>query len=220
MIYDFIKSCNFNENSIIFELGAHMGFDTEKLYQASNKAKVYAFEPDPRNINILNNRGINNIATIINMAVSNKTSENENFYLSEGEMPVKTGNDYYDNNDWSASSSLRMPKLHDEIFPWCKITNKININTITLNDFCIKNNIKNIDFIWMDVQGSEHMVFEGAKSILSKIRYIYTEVASSELYKGQILANQVTDYLPGFRVLEAFQGDVLLVNDSFHSISQ
>ena len=72
----------------------------------------------------------------------------------------------------------------------------------------------------MDVQGSEHMVFEGAKSILSKIRYIYTEVASSELYKGQILANQVTDYLPGFRVLEAFQGDVLLVNDSFHSISQ
>jgi hypothetical protein len=67
----------------------------------------------------------------------------------------------------------------------------------------------------MDVQGAEHMVFEGATEILNKIKYIYTEIGHHELYKGQVNFDSLLEYLPGFKIVELFEGDVLLINESF-----
>lgn len=185
MIHKFIKKCNFDHNSIIFEIGSHMGFDTEEMHKNTNGAKIYCFEPDPRNIKILYERQIDKIATINELAISDKSLDSCDFYLSSGEIPSKTGNHFYDDNDWSASSSMRKPKIHNEEFPWCKIENLIKVKTISLDDFCEKNNINHCNFIWMDVQGCEDLVFLGAQKILKNTEYIYTEYSNKEMYEGQ-----------------------------------
>lgn len=218
MIKEFIKNCNFNSSSIIFEIGAHMGFDSEIIYELTHSDNFYIFEPDPRNISILKERKIDNIATLVEMAISDVSTDQGIFFLSEGEMPQKTGNSYYDTNDWSASSSIRKPKLHDQIFPWCKITNNINVPYITLDDFCEKNQIKHINFIWMDVQGCEDLVFNGGQRILQTTEYIYTEYSNQELYEGQKTLEEIIKLLPGNWMIRAdYSGNVLLENVSYRT---
>jgi len=212
MIYDFIKKCNFNKDSIIFEIGSHMGFDTEKIYNLSNNAEIHSFEPDPRNLEILNKREITKIAKINSYAISNQDGESD-FILSSGKPPGDCGYDIINNSDWSASSSLRNPKEVLELVPWCKFENKIKVNTKKLDSYCMENNIKKIDFIWMDVQGCEDLVFEGAINILNNTKYIFTEYSNKEYYDGQKNIDDLIKLLPGNWIIRfKLENDVLLEN--------
>jgi hypothetical protein len=51
-------------------------------------------------------------------------------------------------------------------------------DVVSLNDTVV-------DFMWVDVQGAEDLVFTGAKDVLSRTRYVYTEYAT-DLYEGQL----------------------------------
>jgi FkbM family methyltransferase len=214
MIFDIIKNLQLDSNSIVFEIGSHMGFDTEEIYKLSNHATIHGFEPDPRNFAILMERSINNIAKLNNLAVSD-TIGTTDFYLSSGVLPQPTGNDYYDNNDWTASSSLYKFKNHSNIYPWCTTGEVVKVNTITLDEYCKSNNISKIDFIWMDVQGAEDLVFKGAQNILEKTKYIYTEYSNDELYEGQKTLVEILSFLPGKWTSIECEGDnVLLKNEN------
>ena len=89
-----------------------------------------------------------------------------------------------------------------------------------LDTFCKEHNIKKINFIWMDVQGAEDLVFKGAKELLTnnKIDYIYTEYSDRELYENQMNLKQITEGLPNYEILDFFNEsggtDVLLKNKS------
>ena len=64
-----------------------------------------------------------------------------------------------------------------------KTENRIDVKTTTLDNFCREHNVK-IDFLKMDVEGSEPKVFEGMKNVISdnpNIKII------SELYSGGII---------------------------------
>jgi FkbM family methyltransferase len=202
---------NLPSNPIILDIGSCDGLDSINFSRLFPDAKIFSFEPFAKANNIFKNHGIPSNVTLNEYAISNVDGRHE-FWESGG---ISSDGNYEHNG----SGSLLEPLMHLEDYPEVKFENIVQVETRRLDTWFNENNLTHIDFIWMDVQGSEHMVFEGAASILNKIKYIYTEVASSELYKGQILANQVTDYLPGFRVLEAFQGDVLLINDSFSQTS-
>lgn len=215
MIFDWIRKQNFNSASIIFEIGAHFGLDTEKIYEASNKAKIYAFEPDPRNIEVLKQREVNKIATIIPMAVGNKKDNavlyKTKFYLSSGE--VHTGNEILDKNDWSASSSLKKPVKHLEHYPWCKFEKEIEVDVVTLDFICQCKGVEHIDFIWSDLQGGEDLFIEGAKEILKNTRYLYTEYYDLEMYEGQISLETILKLLQGWSIVFVDGNNVLLKND-------
>jgi FkbM family methyltransferase len=214
-IFDFLKKCGFDSSSIIFEIGSHMGFDTQEIRKILPDSKIYCFEPDPRNIKILKKRGIFNIANINTFAISDKDGD-EYFNLSSGEIKEKTGNKYYDKNTWSASSSIRNPKNHLNIFPWCRFDKRILVETKKLDTFCSNNNIDHINFIWMDVQGCEDLVFKGGENILRNTEYIFTEYSNDELYEGQMNLNQLINFLPGEWIIRNdYGGDVLLENVTY-----
>ena len=61
---------------------------------------------------------------------------------------------------------------------------KINVDVITLDDFCQKNKISNIDLLKIDTQGYEEFVLEGAQNLLkeNKIKIIKLEMIFSDLY--------------------------------------
>lgn len=183
------------EKPIIFEIGAHNGTDTVKLAQIPG-SRVYAFECDPRNkIPVLPN--------IIpsNYAISDFEGDAE-FYLSSKAT-----------QNWTCSSSLKKPKHHLIEHPDIKFDEAVKVKCIPLDTFCKWFKIDRIDFIWADVQGAEKELIAGAKEILKKTKYLYTEFSNEETFEGQITLNEILSMLPGWEVLQ--QPDpwnVLLLN--------
>lgn len=71
------------------------------------------------------------------------------------------------------------------------IQKEITVSTSTLDAWCLKNHVENIDLLWMDVQGAELKVLEGAKETLSRIKIICTEVGLVPYYEDHATKDQV-----------------------------
>ena len=72
------------------------------------------------------------------------------------------------------------------------------IETITLDSFVAKQEIKNVDFIKLDVQGAELDVLQGSKKTLKNVVKIVCEVEFIEIYKDQPLFAEVNNFLKEF----------------------
>ena len=70
-----------------------------------------------------------------------------------------------------------------------------SINTINLDDFASDNNLQEIDFIKIDIQGAELNVFKGGKKVLQDVVCIVSEVEFVPLYIDQPLFGDVCNYL-------------------------
>lgn len=212
---------NQNDHLNIFEIGACEGEDSIKYARFFVNAKIYAFEPLPDNIRLIQNNlhhyGINNV-TCCNKALSSKEGIFE-FYVSEGrpENAIESDWDY-----GNKSSSLLPPAKHLEIVDFIHFNKKIPVETITINSFCQINNINSIDFIHMDVQGAELMVLEGASDYISSIKVIWLEVSKIDLYKNQPLAKDVKKFMTNNNfvlikdALKQIQGDQLYISSTHY----
>jgi hypothetical protein len=96
------------------------------------------------------------------------------------------------------------------------------VNTTRLDDIA---EIGDIDFIKIDVQGSELSVFQNASRALSSTLLIQTEVEFVELYKGQPMFSDVDAFLRAngfqFHTLNGFSGRAfkpLIANGDVNSV--
>jgi len=193
---------------VIFELGVHIGQDTELLYNLCKDPIYHGFEPDPRNIEAFKSKDIADKITFVEAAISNKNGTSI-FYQSSGHPPNH-------NRENTASSSLYKPKHHLNRWPWTKFKTKIDVKTITLDSYCNKNNIDHIDFIWSDIQGGEYYMILGGQEILKNTHYIFMEYENAELYEGHKQLNQVMEALPGNWALKKnYYSDIFVVNNSY-----
>ena len=79
---------------------------------------------------------------------------------------------------------------------YIKLDFSVEIETTTLDDFCQKENLNEIDFLYLDIQGGEFKVLEGATQILNQtILGIQLEVEFSALYINQPLFSDLDSYL-------------------------
>ncbi|GEO07620.1 FkbM family methyltransferase [Segetibacter aerophilus] len=206
----------------IFEIGACEGEDSVKYSRLFPEAKIYAFEPLPANIPLIQHNflkyGVRN-ASYFNKALSNKEGQAE-FYVSSGRPDEALESDWDYGNK---SSSLLQPEKHLETAPFIQFKDKIVVETITLKSFCIANNIKAIDFVHMDVQGAELMVLEGAGDFISSIKVIWLEVSKVNFYKNQPLVADVKKFMSenNFVLIKdaahGIQGDQLYVSKNYYS---
>jgi len=134
----------------VLDVGANIGYFTLMLAKlVGPTGKVFAFEPDPRNISLLKKNietnGYQNVV-VVPKAVSN-VNEKCTLFTSQSSFgqnriyePKKTKNQKY------------VP---------------IESETILLDDFFKNNkNIEKISFVKIDVEGAEKFVLEGMKKIL------------------------------------------------------
>lgn len=76
----------------------------------------------------------------------------------------------------------------------------IEVETITLDDFCRDERIEDIDFLYIDVQGAELDVLKGADFLLKKsILGMQLEVEFSPLYQNQPLFADVDKFLKNYQ---------------------
>ena len=161
------------ENDIILDIGANIGYYSLIFAQLTGKSgKVYSFEPDPTNFEILKkNILVNKHENVIleNKAVSNKEG-NLKLYLST------------ENNG-----------MH-RIYPskWCK--ESIDINSIKIDNYFNKN--QKIDFIKLDIEGAEYDALLGMESIIQNNEniVIFIEFVPTSLEEHGTNPEKVIDF--------------------------
>lgn len=146
---DFICS-HLKEGHTVVDLGANIGCVALKAAQkVGPSGKVYAFEPAPRNYQLLKqNIDVNGLhqITAIPQIVSN-VSGTKKLYLSS--------------QNFGAHSTIANNVLKEE-------DGSISVIATTLDDFFRTRGNYWVDFIKMDIQGAEGFALEGAATLLQK----------------------------------------------------
>lgn len=169
------------ENGIIIDVGAHIG-DTVKLYRNYFPGyKIFCFEPFSDSCGYLKKRFINdsNITTV-ERALGSKV-ETKSLYVS----------------NFSNLNSLQRPNER----AWGFADEKsVDVETITLDQFCLENDIKQIDILKLDVQGSELDVLMGSETLLEKgnISLVYVEWQVVPLYENHHKYFKIAEFLAGY----------------------
>jgi len=147
-VLQFIKLYNNNNNNIIFDVGANAGSFIKVLNHYNLINNIHCFEPHP--------------------VLSNKTKEiypfikMNNYCLSNmiGTIDINIPM-------WSVGlSSIINRPIFDKLKNEGQHITKINVKCETLDYYCKQNNIEEIDFIKIDVEGAEKMIFEGSTEML------------------------------------------------------
>jgi FkbM family methyltransferase len=204
-VFLYVNNKLHDKEKIIFEVGAYKGDSSYNIIQFLSPVKEYhAFEPDYRNFKILESQFLNFKFTKANFLAIGSFDGKTNFYHSGGVNSIS--------NDWSASSSIKKPKLATTENPWLTFNEITEIKIITLDTYCNNNNISNIDFIWADVQGAEEDLILGGKNILKHTKFLFTEYCDFERYEGEINKNKILELLPDWQLVYDLGTDVFLVN--------
>lgn len=173
-------------NPIIVEAGAYDGNDTLLMAKLWPDSQIHAFEPIPDiYLRLYNNVKKNKKRSQITChpyALGNSTGKAKMFvsYVSAEQF---------------ASSSLLAPKEHLKAYPYVSFPKTLEVQVFTLDEWARQNNISHVDFLWLDMQGSELDMLKASTEILPTVRVIYTEVSHKEMYKGIALYEQVKEWL-------------------------
>jgi FkbM family methyltransferase len=201
-----IKKLVKKDNPTILEIGTHKGSDSLGFLQSFPQIRLYCFEPDPRAIAKHKNLIQDPRCQLFEVAISDRDGT-ATFYQSDGRNQK--------GHTFDASSSLKVPKEHLEIYPDCKFEEKITVKTTKLDTWLAEHPLPEIDFIWADVQGAEKELILGGMQTLSKTKYFFTEFNNREIYEGQINLPGIKQLLPDFKVICLFDNNVLLKNLKF-----
>ena len=176
-IYNYLK-----RNDICFDIGANVGYFTFLMASKVAEGVVHSFEPLPACYYLLcSSKYLNNFQNIIinNTAVGNQNSEIKFFIAND-----------------SAFSSSELP---DSFKPSGIITTPI----VSVDNYMANNQIERVDFIKIDVEGTELQVILGATSLLSdsnkRPNLLMVEVKLDDEGKIAPLSLDVINLLKDFR---------------------
>lgn len=217
---DLFKIFNPEAALTILDIGGCEGEESIRYSRIFPKATIFSFEPLPKNQefvleNIKKYEATN--VRLVPFAISDEAGTSQ-FYVSSGH-PENQASDL----DWdfgNKSSSLLPPDSRNN-HEWLKFNEKIDVPTITLHSFLIDNEIEEVDFIHMDVQGAELKVLLGAKDFINKIKAIWLEVSDLEIYEKQPLRSDVERFMKsnGFYLVKSDMqgnfGDQFYLNKNY-----
>jgi FkbM family methyltransferase len=189
-------------NPVIVEAGTYDGEDTVELSKLLPNAKIYTLEPVPELFD-KSAKAIKHCANVklYNKALSDKTGKAIMHTSEERQRPGVV----------SMSSSLLAPKDHLTHAPDTLFKQKIEIETITLDDWAHQNQVDHIDFLKLDIQGYELNVIKASPELFKTVKAILLEVEFIEAYQGQYLYDDIKRWLEA----EGFELNCLYVNSWF-----
>lgn len=166
---NYIKK-NIKPNMTILDIGGNVGLMTLVFAnQLKKTGKVFTFEPEPNNFSKLqHNIKLNEFSNIVlnQVAVSDSNSVLK-FFLS-------TGNNF---------------GVHSLIYNEDLDQNFIEVPTVKIDDFVLKNNISKVDMIKIDVEGAELDVINGMRDLLKRDKPILILEVVSKYLKSRGLSS-------------------------------
>ncbi len=171
--------------AIIFDIGANIGSMALNFARMAPGGKVYAFEPTYYAFEKLKR----NISLNPELA---KRIRAVQLFVSDRSGPVHNIEAY---SSWKIDGSAQKPHpLHGGM-----IRNAAGVAAVTLDDFCIENQISRVDLIKIDTDGHELQVLTGARKTLGKYKpFLIFEIGLYTLNAHHIGFEQYFDYLKSF----------------------
>lgn len=204
-------------NPVIFDIGCYDGADSREFSHLFENPTIYAFEGDKRSIDIFNklSKGDDNIKLV--ETVLSDTNGQVDWFSSDSD----TKRHYEFQNSWSASSSLKKPDNHLNVFKDISFSKASKVQSMTLDSWMNDNpHIDSIDVIWADVNGGEEELLNGAQETLKKTKFLYIEFNATQekkLYSQCLTKEAIKDMVPDFEEIGVYNfmgnfGNVLLKN--------
>lgn len=206
---NFVNKIDKDSVKSIFEIGSR---DAKDACQLSHffKCHVFAFECNPVAIEICkHNIDTNPNITLLPLAIWNRSGPMSFYRVIAGNI--------------GASSCFKFnpeARNYPDIVAEGLVQEEIIVNAIRLDEFLEINDIDSIDLLCMDVQGAAFEVLDSLGKYLEKVKYIIVELETHPIYKGEVLYDDIEEYLTyrGFqRASNALDkdglfGDVLYIN--------
>jgi FkbM family methyltransferase len=139
-----LKNIEFFDNDIVLDIGANIGCISIYLAKKFPNIRILSYEAHPVNFqNLLENMEANGVTNVtpFNLAVLNETGKQMNIY--------------FDSQNSGASSSYTIKKSH----------HIAKVETISLDDILIQNNISRLKLLKMDCEGAEFDILQGSQKI-------------------------------------------------------
>lgn len=215
-----MRSCPFNEYlpqmgdmRTVVEVGAYRMDDTAWMRGLWPTARLICFEPDPRNVEHIYRCQLSAeyAAELYPYAVGAQAAVAD-FWLSTNLNPAQ-------DCEWSQSSSLMRPAKFgapgDLRFSPCIYRYEpTRVKVVTLDEYLPLLRVGAVDLLWMDTQGAECLVLQGAVKTLARTRWIWTEHNTSGYYEGASTLEKIRALLPGWELIKTADHDALLKNAS------
>jgi FkbM family methyltransferase len=204
------------ERPLILDIGCYDGSDTIEFANLFENSTIYCFDADPRSVKLFK-KNVN----LQNVKLFEFILSNVDGYLEWNCSTSKTRRHNNSENDWSASSSIKMPKNHLTLFNDVSFFSGDKIESKRLDTFYNNevDNKRRIDIMWADVNGAEGELFMGAEKILNIIDYIFVEFSNVELYENQFDLDSIKKILNNFTLLDIYDyygnfGNALFKNNN------
>lgn len=194
------------DSKIMLEIGACEGNDSNLFLRVFKNLKLFCFEADPDNCRDHKKTVKSPRCQLIEGAISD-TDGTVVFNRSGGTHPGVNINRH-------SSGSVNKPTGHLNLHPWCTFEQSVTVPAYTLDVWCQRNGITQIDLIWADVNGAEAKMLAGGKEILKRTRYLYTEFGPEdmEIWAEGITKKQIKSLLPQFEEIFVHSNNILLKN--------
>lgn len=187
------------DEPIVFDVGANVGNYTAEVLAASNTARVYAFEPHPKNIERLHET--------LGPALAGGGKAHV-LAAAVGDTPGRL--ELYDRRERDGSSHA---SLYQGVIEDIHHTESVKrtVDVITLDDFCHEHGIDHIDLLKIDTEGNELKCLHGARRMLESgaiaaLQFEFNEmnVVSHATFKDfwdLLVDYRLARLLPGGRLL-------------------
>lgn len=147
-------------SSSFIDIGANFGYYSLLAAKLNKEIKVHCFEPSPGPLQYLNENvklnSLENKISIYNLALSDQKGKLD-FHVVENKK---------------FSNFLNLSGEHNTGSKKLKNSTQIVVESVTLDSLFLSKNIKFVDLIKIDVEGAEHLVIQGAKSIIQECKPI------------------------------------------------
>lgn len=188
MLITHFKFSSYNINTVV-HVGANVGEELQ-FYKNLGVKNLYFFEP--------------RLEAVANLYDNcKKYKDAMNIYVH----PYGLGSENEEKTMYSAdqSSSFLIPKNHTIVYPNIRFSyDNMKTFSVRRGDTALPKNL-NIDMLNIDAQGYELEILKGMGNMLNRVKVIYTEIFTDELYAGCPTIGTIDNYLNsfGFKRVEA-----------------
>ena len=155
---------------VVIDGGAHMGDMVDSFGGLLPEAQFHCFEPDP----------------MLGKTLAHKYASNSRVHIVQaalGEVPAKAK--FNVNISRPTNSLLKASDvLQPDLKKLCELVEQVEVEVVTIDEYCRANSIDCVDVIKLDLQGYDFLALKGATATLDKARVVLVEVLFKEIYQG------------------------------------
>ena len=196
MNFDKIYQIFFDNELVIFDVGANKGQSIERFKKIFPNSIIHAFEPIKKESDYLIDKYANNKTIIINNIALGEKRYQKDLNISK-RTGVSSFNEFNLDHEWI---KVRSKQYNTNIEGFLEGRQLVRVESI--DNYCIKNNINKIDILKIDTQGYEDLVLAGAAQMLNKnlIKSVELEIIFDDTYDKYLTFSDLEKYLlPNFR---------------------